>query len=74
MDQTSVAPGSYELVVEDLSDIHDFHLTGAGGVDVSTDVAGEGTETFTVELEAGTYEFVCDPHAGTMNGTIEVSG
>jgi plastocyanin len=74
VDQTSVAPGSYTLEVEDLSDAHNFHLTGPGGVDVATDVAGEGTETFNVELEAGTYEFVCDPHASTMNGTIEVSG
>jgi plastocyanin len=74
VDQTSVAPGSYELMVEDLSDIHNFHLTGPGGVDVSTDVAGEGTESFTVELETGTYNFVCDPHASTMSGTIEVSG
>ena len=72
VDQTSVTPGSYELEVDDLSDIHNFHLTGPGGVDVTTDVAGEGTETFTVELEAGTYSFVCDPHAGQMSGTIEV--
>jgi len=36
-------------------------------------VSGEGTETFTVELGAGTYEFVCDPHASTMNGSFEVS-
>ena len=72
VDQTSVTPGSYELEVEDLSDIHNFHLTGPGGVDVTTDVAEEGTESFTVELEAGTYSFVCDPHAGQMNGTIEV--
>ncbi len=72
VDQTSVAPGSYELEVEDLSDIHNFHLTGPGGVDVTTDVAAEGTESFTVELAAGTYTFVCDPHAGQMSGTIEV--
>ena len=73
VDQTSVTPGSYELEVEDLSDIHNFHLTGSG-VDVTTDVAGEGTESFTIELEAGSYTFVCDPHAGQMSGTIEVSG
>lgn len=72
VDQTSVTAGSYELEVEDLSDIHNFHLTGPGGVDVTTDIAGEGTESFTVELEAGTYDFVCDPHAGSMSGTIEV--
>jgi plastocyanin len=72
VDQTSVAPGSYTLEIEDLSDAHNFHLTGPGGVDVSTDVAAEGSETFNLELEAGTYEFVCDPHASTMNGSIEV--
>jgi plastocyanin len=68
-----VAPGSYELTVEDLSSAHNFHLTGPG-VDVATTVSGEGTETFTVELEPGTYEFVCDPHASSMNGSFEVSG
>ena len=30
VDQTSVTAGSYELEVEDLSDIHNFHLTGPG--------------------------------------------
>jgi plastocyanin len=23
---------------------------------------------------SGTYTFVCDPHAGSMNGSFEVSG
>lgn len=72
VDQPSVAPGTYTLEIEDLADIHNFHLTGPGGVDVGTDVAAEGIETFTVQLEAGTYTFVCDPHAGQMTGTIEV--
>ena len=70
---SSVSPGSYELVVEDLSGIHNFRLTGPG-VDVSTSVGGEGTERFQVELEPGSYSFVCDPHAGSMNGTLEVVG
>jgi Copper binding proteins, plastocyanin/azurin family len=69
---SALTPGSYELTVEDLSSAHNFHFTGPGGVDVSTSVAEEGTETFTVELEAGTYEFVCDPHASQMNGSIDV--
>jgi len=69
----AVPPGTYELEVEDLADIHNFHLTGPG-VDVSTEVAAEGTESFTVELQAGSYKFVCDPHAGSMNGSFEVSG
>jgi hypothetical protein len=65
--------GSYELAVEDLSSAHNFHLTGPG-VDVSTSVSGEGAETFPVALEAGTYEFVCDPHSFSMSGSFVVSG
>ena len=65
--------GSYELAVEDLSSAHNFHLTGPG-VDVSTSVSGEGSETFPVALEAGTYEFVCDPHSFSMSGSFVVSG
>jgi plastocyanin len=67
----TIPPGSYELTVEDLSSAHNFHLSGPG-VDVSTSVAGEGSETFPVELEPGTYTFVCDPHSFSMNGTLEV--
>ena len=70
----TVSPGSYVLEVEDLSSIHNFHLTGPGGGNVSTSVEEEGTQSFDVELESGTYSFVCDPHASTMNGSFEVSG
>jgi plastocyanin len=70
----TLAPGSYELQVDDKSSAHNFHLTGPGGVDVSTEVGGSGTETFDVVLEPGTYSFVCDPHASSMNGSLEVSG
>ena len=34
----------------------------------------EGEETFELELEAGEYEFVCDPHASQMNGSFTVGG
>lgn len=70
----TLAPGTVSLDVEDLSSSHNFHLTGPGDVDVSTDVAEEGTTNFEVELQPGTYNYVCDPHAGTMNGSFEVSG
>ncbi|MGH3135804.1 MAG: cupredoxin domain-containing protein [Gaiellaceae bacterium] len=65
--------GSYTVEVDDQSDIHNFHLTGTG-VDVATDVGSTGVESFEVTVEAGTYEFVCDPHASSMNGSFEVSG
>ena len=70
----TLAPGSYALDVSDKSSAHNFHLTGPGDVDVSTSVGGSGEESFQVELEPGTYSFVCDPHASTMNGSFEVSG
>jgi hypothetical protein len=69
----TLAAGSYTLEVDDQSDIHNFHLTGTG-VDVKTDVGATGVESFDVTVEAGTYNFVCDPHAGSMNGSFEVSG
>jgi plastocyanin len=69
----TLAPGTVELDVEDKASIHNFHLTGPG-VDVMTEVGGEGTSNFQIELQPGTYNFVCDPHASTMNGSFEVSG
>jgi plastocyanin len=71
-DVTTPSAGTYTIQVDDQSDIHNFHLTGTG-VDESTDVSAVGTETWEVTFEAGAYEFVCDPHAGTMNGSFEVT-
>ena len=73
-DVTSLAPGSYTVEVDDKSDQHNFHLTGPGGVDVKTEVSEVTKVDWDVDLEAGTYEFVCDPHASSMNGSFEVSG
>jgi plastocyanin len=67
-----LSPGTYTLVVDDQASEHNFHLTGPGGVDVSTNVGDEGEESFEVELAAGEYTFVCDPHASQMRGTFTV--
>jgi plastocyanin len=64
--------GSYTLVVNDQSSEHNFHLTGPGGVDVSTSVEETGEKSFDIELQAGEYTFVCDPHASQMNGSFTV--
>jgi plastocyanin len=64
--------GSYTLVVNDQSSAHNFHLTGPGGVDVSTSVEETGEKSFDIELQAGEYTFVCDPHASQMNGSFTV--
>jgi len=69
----TLAAGSYTLEVDDQSDIHNFHLTGTG-VDVMTEVPATGVESFDITVEAGTYKFQCDPHAGQMNGSFEVTG
>ncbi len=69
---TTLAPGSYTLDVDDMASSHNFHLTGPG-VDVSTDVGGEGTESFPIDVQPGSYSFVCDVHP-SINGSFEVSG
>ena len=69
----TLTAGSYTISTNDQSDIHNFHLTGEG-VDVDTGVSESGTDSFDVTVTEGTYTFVCDPHAGSMNGNFEVSG
>lgn len=69
----SLPAGTYEFQIEDLSDAHNFHLTGAGGVDETTDVGEIGSATWVLTLEAGDYTYVCDPHASSMNGSFTVT-
>ena len=67
----SLQPGAYDIEVRDLSEEHDFHLTGPG-VDRLTPVGTATTESWTVTLTNGTYRYVCDPHATTMRGSFTV--
>jgi len=69
----TLTAGSYTVEVDDQSDAHNFHLTGPG-VDEMTEVGETETETWTLELQDGSYHFQCDPHASSMNGDFEVSG
>ena len=64
--------GAYTIVVNDKSGIHDFHLTGPG-LNKVTDVGGTGVQTWKVTLKKGTYSYMCDPHASSMNGKFTVS-
>jgi plastocyanin len=68
---TQLDAGTYDIVVDDKSAEHNFHLFG-GSVDVATDVEFVGVRTFTVTLTDRTYQFVCDPHASTMRGSFRV--
>ena len=66
--------GSYTISVEDQSNTHNFHLIGPGVNEEITDVPFEGENSLTVTLQAGTYTFQCDPHAGGgMKGTFTVT-
>lgn len=69
---TRLEPGTLEIEVEDLSEEHNFHLRGPGGVDVFTGIDTTGKQTFNVTLVDGRYTFVCDPHASQMNGAFDV--
>lgn len=64
-------PGTYTLVLHDRADIHNFHLVGPG-VNVQTDIDFVGDRTFTVTFADGSYDFFCDPHAGSMHGSFTV--
>ena len=66
-------PGTYTLNLRDHSDIHNFHLFGPGGVDVSTDIGNVENKTFTVTLVVGTYKYICDAHPD-MKGSFTVGG
>ena len=66
--------GKYELLVHDLSDIHNFVLgsktTGAGLA--STEVEFVGDQTFTIDLTPGQYAYACSPHFQVMFGNFRV--
>jgi plastocyanin len=64
--------GTYKLVVQDKSNIHNLRLRGPG-VNVATSVPAVGTKSFTVKLQAGkVYRFLCDPHPTSMKGSFKV--
>jgi hypothetical protein len=68
----SLKHGKYKIVIKDLSNIHNFHLSGPG-LNKKTGVGAKGTFTWTVTLKKGTYKFVCDPHASIMKGSFKVT-
>jgi hypothetical protein len=63
---TQIDPGMYEIVVRDLSEVHNFHLSGPG-VNESTGVEETGPVTWTVTFVEGRYSVVCDPHASQLH-------
>jgi hypothetical protein len=64
-------PGAYTIVVSDLADVHNFHLSGPG-VNELTVVEDMGTVTWNVNFRDGIYTYQCDPHSNTMRGRFAV--
>ena len=64
-------PGTYTLVIHDLAEEHNFHLSGPG-VNQFTEVETKGDVTWSVTFTAGTYTYVCDPHASVLSGAFTV--
>jgi len=65
-------PGTYDIAVSDRSELHNFHLSGPGGVDMATAVEQKQEVTWTLTFTDGRYTFVCDEHASTMRGSFVV--
>jgi hypothetical protein len=63
---THLDPGTYEIVVRDLSEFHNFHLSGPG-VNETTGVDETGPVTWTVTFQDGRYSVVCDPHSSMLH-------
>jgi plastocyanin len=71
--RVSVLPrGSYQIVVRDRSDDHNFAMRGPGVNRTLTGVDFVGTKTVTVKLGAGRYSFVCTPHSDEMRGSFGI--
>ena len=66
---TKVDPGVYDIVVRDLANEHNFHLSGLG-VDEFTDVDAIVNVTWTVTVKDARYTFVCDPHSYDLHGSF----
>jgi hypothetical protein len=64
-------PGAYTIVVSDLADVHNFHLSGPG-VNQLTGIEDTGPVTWNVTFRDGIYTYVCDPHSSSMRGRFAV--
>jgi plastocyanin len=68
---THLDPGTYDIAVRDVSQLHNFHLRGPG-VDQATLAEEAQTVTWTVTFTDGTYTYQCDPHSSLMHGSFTV--
>ena len=69
---THLNVGTYTIQVKDPATMHDFHLTGSGGVDKTSGLDFVGSLTWTVTFVDGTYYFFCTVHRGSQHGSFTV--
>jgi plastocyanin len=69
----TVKAGKVKMIVKDKGTIHNFHITGPGGVDKATSVPGTGKTVWKLKLVPGVYDIVCDPHSDMMHTTLTVT-
>jgi len=67
---TQLDPGAYTITIDDMADIHNFHLKGPG-VDERTSVEGTGKTTWNVTFVDGLYTYHCDAHP-SIKGSFRV--
>ena len=73
--ELTASAGSVTITFDNQDDglTHNLHVSGAG-VDEKTNIeSGPKTQTLEVDLEPGTYTFVCDVHPQEMEGELVVS-
>jgi len=71
-----LTPGTYTVVVQDRSTLHNFHLASNEDptVDFRTDLDFVGEKSFTVTFrDNARYAYACEPHWQTMNGEFFVT-
>jgi plastocyanin len=69
-------PGTYTVVVDDRSTIHNFHLASNDDptVNFRTDLEFVGQQSFTVTFKNhNEYAYACEPHWQVMNGSFLVT-
>jgi plastocyanin len=69
----SMKTGTYTVVVRDRSRIHNAHVVAPGFNRLTKPLTYTGTQTWRVKLaRAGTFRFLCDPHALQMKGSAKI--
>lgn len=62
----TLTAGTYDITIDDMAVNHNVHFSGAG-VDDGTSIGAAEVKTITVTFQAGTYNYMCQQHPGSMS-------